>query len=277
MTAATSGENAEVLTFNERNIAEFRANGGTLSAFGDAPVLLLTTTGARSGAKRVSPMMYRPHDSDPDTIFVFASNAGGPRHPAWYYNILAHPHDLVVEIGRDTLTAEARVLDSDDRDSVYRAQAEQFPGFADYETRTSRVIPVLALRLHRTTPIPPDDPARHGVHVNLESPDLQHISLVGDTYTVLVSGEDTAGAYTLIDMLVPEGGGPPPHRHDFEEMFAVLDGEIEVDLRGVTSTARKGDVINVPPTRRTGSSTAARSRPTCCACAPRPARSATSR
>lgn len=56
-----------------------------------------------------------------------------------------------------------------------------------------------------TTPIPPDDPARHGVHVNLESPDLQHISLVGDTYTVLVSGEDTAGAYTLIDMLVPEG------------------------------------------------------------------------
>lgn len=151
MTAATSGENAEVLAFNEGNIAKFRANGGTLSAFGDAPVLLLTTKGARSGKKRVSPMMYRPHDSDPDTIFVFASNAGGPRHPSWYYNILAHPDDLVVEIGRDTLTAEARVLNSDDRDSTYRAQAEQFHGFADYESRTSRVIPVLALRLHRTT------------------------------------------------------------------------------------------------------------------------------
>ncbi|MBW0105363.1 nitroreductase/quinone reductase family protein [Pseudonocardia sp. KRD291] len=151
MTAATSGENAGGLTFNDRNIAEFRATGGTLSAFADAPVLLLTTTGARSGDKRVSPMMYRPHDTDPDTIYVFASNAGGPRHPSWYHNILAHPDDLLVEIGHDTLTADARVLDRDDRDSVYRVQAEQFPGFADYEARTSRVIPVLALRLHRTT------------------------------------------------------------------------------------------------------------------------------
>jgi quercetin dioxygenase-like cupin family protein len=94
--------------------------------------------------------------------------------------------------------------------------------------------------------LPPDDPARHGVHVNLDTPGLRHISLVGDTYTILVSGEDTADAYTLIDMLVPSGGGPPPHRHDFEEMFAVLEGEVEVELRGATSIARTGDVINVP-------------------------------
>lgn len=104
----------------------------------------------------------------------------------------------------------------------------------------------MAERTGPTTPLPPDDLARHGVHVNVESPGLQHISLVGDTYTVLVSGDDTADAYTLIDMLVPNGGGPPPHRHDFEEMFVVLDGEIEVELRGTTSTARTGDVVNVP-------------------------------
>jgi quercetin dioxygenase-like cupin family protein len=94
--------------------------------------------------------------------------------------------------------------------------------------------------------IPPDDPSRSGTHVNADSDAVQHVSLVGDTYTILVTGEDTAGAYTLIDMLVPHGGGPPPHRHDFEEMFTVLEGEIEVTLRGQTSTARAGDTINVP-------------------------------
>jgi quercetin dioxygenase-like cupin family protein len=95
-------------------------------------------------------------------------------------------------------------------------------------------------------PLPPDDPTRHGVHVNADTPGLRHISLVGNTYTVLVSGEDTRDAYTLIDMTVRQGGGPPPHRHDFEEMFAVLEGEIEVELRGEVSIAKAGDVINVP-------------------------------
>lgn len=70
--------------------------------------------------------------------------------------------------------------------------------------------------------------------------------MVGDTYTILVSGQDTAGRYTLIDMYVPPGCGPPPHRHDFEEMFAILDGEIELTFRGVTAVARAGDTVNVP-------------------------------
>ena len=70
--------------------------------------------------------------------------------------------------------------------------------------------------------------------------------MVGDTYTILVSGRDTAGHYTLIDMHVPPGGGPPPHRHDFEEMFTILDGEIEVTFRGVTTVAKAGDTMNVP-------------------------------
>jgi quercetin dioxygenase-like cupin family protein len=95
--------------------------------------------------------------------------------------------------------------------------------------------------------IPPDDPARR---LTVARPDedqsLPHLGLVGDTYTILVGGRDTNGKYTLIDMHVPPGGGPPPHRHDFEEMFTVLDGEIEVTFRGESITARAGETINVP-------------------------------
>jgi quercetin dioxygenase-like cupin family protein len=95
--------------------------------------------------------------------------------------------------------------------------------------------------------IPPDDPARR---LAAASPDrdesLEHLGVVGDTYTILLSGRDTAGRYTLIDMHVPPGGGPPPHRHDFDEMFSILDGEIELTFRGETSTARAGDTVNIP-------------------------------
>ena len=93
-------------------------------------------------------------------------------------------------------------------------------------------------------PIPPDDPSR-GLTVARPDEDqsLPHIGLVGDTYTILVAGQDTAGRYTLIDMHVPPGGGPPQHRHDFEEMFTVLDGEVRVTFRGQTLTARVGETI----------------------------------
>ena len=95
--------------------------------------------------------------------------------------------------------------------------------------------------------IPPDDLSRE---LTVARPDqdqsLPHIGLVGDTYTILVAGSDTAGKYTLIDMHVPPGGGPPPHRHDFEEMFSVLDGEVQVTFRGQAIVARAGQTINVP-------------------------------
>jgi quercetin dioxygenase-like cupin family protein len=97
------------------------------------------------------------------------------------------------------------------------------------------------------TPIPDDDPTRG---LTLARPDtdksLVHLAVVGDTYTIVVTGRDTAGRYTLIDMHVPPGGGPPPHRHDFEEMFTMLDGEVEFTFRGETVVARIGETVNVP-------------------------------
>lgn len=95
--------------------------------------------------------------------------------------------------------------------------------------------------------IPPDDPQRRlAVARPDEDKALPHLGVVGDTYTILLTGEDTVGRYTLIDMHVPPGGGPPPHRHDFEEMFTVLDGEVELTFRGEHSVARAGETVNVP-------------------------------
>src|SRR6476469_1033577 len=95
--------------------------------------------------------------------------------------------------------------------------------------------------------IPPDDPARR---LATASPDrdesLEHLGVVGDTYTILLSGMDTAGRFTLIDMHVPPGGGPPPHRHDFEESFILLDGELQATFRGEKRIVRAGETVHVP-------------------------------
>jgi mannose-6-phosphate isomerase-like protein (cupin superfamily) len=95
-------------------------------------------------------------------------------------------------------------------------------------------------------PLPPDDPSRALTRADPDDPALTHLAVVGDTYTVLVSTADTAGRYTLIDMLIPDGGGPPPHRHDFDEMFHVLDGAIEVTVRGETVSVSVGQTANIP-------------------------------
>ena len=94
--------------------------------------------------------------------------------------------------------------------------------------------------------IPADDLARSLTLSRADDPDLPHLGVAGDTYTILVTGKDTAGRYCLIDMHVPPGGGPPPHRHDFEESFTVLEGEIEATFRGLKQTIRTGQVINIP-------------------------------
>jgi len=94
--------------------------------------------------------------------------------------------------------------------------------------------------------IPPDDLQRSLAVAESDTPKQPHIGLVGDTYTILLTGRDTAGRYSLIDMYVPPGGGPPPHRHDFEESFTVLEGEIEATFRGISSTIRAGQTIHIP-------------------------------
>jgi quercetin dioxygenase-like cupin family protein len=95
--------------------------------------------------------------------------------------------------------------------------------------------------------VPADDPKRK---LTLAQPDkdqnLPHIALVGDTYTILLSGDDTDGKYCLIDMHIPPGGGPPPHRHDFEETFILLEGEMEATFRGVKSVVKAGDTVHIP-------------------------------
>ena len=97
-------------------------------------------------------------------------------------------------------------------------------------------------------PLPPDDRKRtlKLAEADKEDGKLPHIGLVGDTYTITVSGQDTGDRFCVIDMHVPPGGGPGPHRHDFEETFIVLDGEIEVTFRGETSTVGAGETANIP-------------------------------
>jgi quercetin dioxygenase-like cupin family protein len=97
------------------------------------------------------------------------------------------------------------------------------------------------------TPVPPDDLKRNRVIARPDTDqNLSHLGLVGDTYTILLSGNDTGGRYCLIDMHIPPGGGPPPHRHDFEESFTILEGEIEATFRDEKSVVRAGETINIP-------------------------------
>lgn len=135
--------------FNTRNIAEFRATGGKVASFGDAPLLLLTTIGAKSGAERVNPMMYLADEDDPDRVYVFASKAGADTDPAWLRNLVAHPHEVTVEIGEERVAADAELLGEPQRTQVYAEQAARYRGFAAYAAKTTRVIPVVALTLRR--------------------------------------------------------------------------------------------------------------------------------
>ncbi len=128
--------------WNTTIIEEFRANGGKVGGqFEGAPLLLLHTTGAKSGQERVNPMMYRQVDGG---YAVFASKAGAPTNPDWYHNLVAHP-DVRAEIGTQTVPLIARVAAPQERESIWTAQKNDFPGFADYETKTTRQIPVVIL------------------------------------------------------------------------------------------------------------------------------------
>jgi deazaflavin-dependent oxidoreductase (nitroreductase family) len=128
--------------WNSKIIEEFRANGGKVGGnFTGAPILLLHTTGAKTGLERVHPMMYRKVDGG---YAVFASKAGAPTNPDWYHNLVANPH-VRAEIGSATVALTARVADHAEREQIWGAQKADYPGFADYEQKTTRQIPVVIL------------------------------------------------------------------------------------------------------------------------------------
>ncbi len=128
--------------WNTKIIEEFRANGGAVGGqFAGAPLLLLHTVGARSGRRRVNPVMYQKVDGG---YAVFASKAGAPVNPDWYHNLLAHPQ-VTAEIGTETVELVARVAGGDERERIWAAQKAAYPGFADYERKTTRQIPVIVL------------------------------------------------------------------------------------------------------------------------------------
>jgi deazaflavin-dependent oxidoreductase (nitroreductase family) len=128
--------------FNAKIIREFRENEGKVGGpFEGAPLLLLTSTGAKSGQPRTSPMMYLP---DGGRYLVFASKAGAPTNPDWYHNLVAHP-DASIEVGTERFAVKATVITGAERDELYARQAELYPGFAEYEAKTTRIIPVIAL------------------------------------------------------------------------------------------------------------------------------------
>jgi deazaflavin-dependent oxidoreductase (nitroreductase family) len=133
---------ADTRDWNTQVIEQFRANGGKVGGqFEGAPLLLLTTTGAKSGKRRVNPMMYMPEG---DRLFVFASKAGAPTNPDWYHNLVAHP-DASVEVGPGSYDVTATVLEGAERDRVFAEQSRRYPGFAEYQAGTERTIPVVAL------------------------------------------------------------------------------------------------------------------------------------
>ncbi len=130
--------------FNAEIIEEFRANGGKVGGmFAGAPLLILHSTGAKSGETRTHPMMYQKRD---DGYAIFASMGGAPTNPAWYHNLVANP-DATIEIGGDTVAVTARVTDGEERTTIWEKMKSDFPTFAEYEQNTTRTIPVVVLQL----------------------------------------------------------------------------------------------------------------------------------
>jgi len=121
---------------------EFRANAGKVGGpFEGSPMLILHTTGARSGREHMNPLVYQ---SDGDRLVVFASKGGAPNHPDWYHNLAANP-DVTIEVGTETLAKRARIATGDERERLWTRQKQLMPGFADYQAKTARQIPVVVL------------------------------------------------------------------------------------------------------------------------------------
>jgi len=138
---------SDTLDWNAQTIAEFRANEGKVGGnFEGAPMVLLHHRGRKSGREYVNPLMYLPHDTEQDGIYVFATKGGAPSNPDWYHNLTA-AGDGSVERGTETYKVTVRELTGAERDRIYAEQARRYPGFAEYARQTAgvRTIPVLEL------------------------------------------------------------------------------------------------------------------------------------
>ena len=132
----------DVVNFNQQVIADFRANGGKVGGmFEGASMLILHTVGAKSGRAVVSPLVYH---AEGEQYLIYASAGGADRHPAWYHNLVETP-DVMVEVGTEMVPMRATVLTGAERDRLFAEQVGRAPGFGDYQRKTSRVIPVIAL------------------------------------------------------------------------------------------------------------------------------------
>ena len=132
----------EMLALNRRVIDEFRANDGKVTGmFANEPLLLLTTTGARSGEKRTNPLV---HTLDGDRVVIIASLGGAPKHPAWFLNIRANP-EVTIELPGETFTSNAIIPEGEERQRIYDQHAAEMPRFADYQAMTTREIPVVVI------------------------------------------------------------------------------------------------------------------------------------
>jgi deazaflavin-dependent oxidoreductase (nitroreductase family) len=134
--------NGDFSAFNAALIDEFRANAGQVTGmFGGSPLVLITTTGAKSAKQRTTPIVYT---TDGDNVVIIASKGGAPTSPDWFHNLVANP-DVKVELANESFDAKARVAEEPERERLYRAQAELMPNFAEYEKATTRKIPVVVL------------------------------------------------------------------------------------------------------------------------------------
>lgn len=128
--------------WNQQIIEEFRTHGGKVGGpFEGVTLLLLTTTGAKSGQKRINPLIYL---LDGERLFIFAAKGGGPSNPDWYHNLVAHPQ-VTVELGTEQFEATAVFLEGEERDQIYAKETQAHPGAADFEKKTTRKIPVVEL------------------------------------------------------------------------------------------------------------------------------------
>jgi deazaflavin-dependent oxidoreductase (nitroreductase family) len=131
-----------MVDFNQQVITEFRENEGVVGGmFEGMPIVLLHHLGGKSGTWRIAPLVYL---ADGDRYVIFASKAGAPEHPAWFHNLKAHP-ETKIEVGTETLDVVATVAEGEERERLYKTQAELAPQFAEYQNKTTRVIPVVVL------------------------------------------------------------------------------------------------------------------------------------